>query len=87
MVRTEPSLPVAVIVRAVAFVVVHVRVTDCPEVMLLALELRVTVGAAGGAAVTATFTCCWTLAPPPLALAVAEYVVFCVGVSFVLPLS
>ena len=70
MLRTVPSLPVAVMVRAVAFVVVHVRVTDWPDVMLAALALKVNV-AAEGAAVTATLTCCWTLAPP-LALAVAE---------------
>jgi hypothetical protein len=72
MLRTVPSLPVAVIVREVALVVVHVKVTDWPDVMLLALALKVNVGAGVGAAVTATLTCCWTVGLPLLELAVAE---------------
>ena len=44
-----------VIVIEVAFVDVHVRVTDCPDVMLELLTVNVTVGVCGGGGVLEEF--------------------------------
>ena len=43
--RTVPSLPVAVMATEVALVAAHVRVTDWPDVMLPGLTLKVNVAA------------------------------------------